>query len=147
MNYSKMCIKRPLSKRPKIDFPYQLSLNSGQKYCRMLQSAILSTFKLPFVIKIYVLSIFERPFYTGFTVIYLFKAVPGMRGLAVKDFSWLIPEFDAFNHRKFCVRKLYHILGLNPLSILMNFSIQIYKIRMRMSFIYFKGPKVRISKL
>ena len=42
-----------------------LSLNSGQKYCRML----LSTFvKLPFVITIFVLSIFEWPFYTGFTV-------------------------------------------------------------------------------
>ena len=37
----------------------------------MLQghSAILSTFiKLSFVIKIFVLSIFEWPFYTGFTV-------------------------------------------------------------------------------
>ena len=33
-------------------------------------SAILSTFiKLPVVIKIFVLSIFEWPFYTGFTVI------------------------------------------------------------------------------
>ena len=32
-------------------------------------SAILSTFiKLPFVIKIFVLSISEWPFYTGFTV-------------------------------------------------------------------------------
>ena len=32
-------------------------------------SAILSTFiKLPFVIKIFVLSILEWPFYTGFTV-------------------------------------------------------------------------------
>ena len=32
-------------------------------------SAILSTFiKLPFVFKIFVLSIFEWPFYTGFTV-------------------------------------------------------------------------------
>ena len=32
-------------------------------------SAILSTFmKLPFVIKIFILSIFEWPFYTGFTV-------------------------------------------------------------------------------
>ena len=47
----------------------RLSLNAGQKYCRMLQgkhSAILSTFfKLPFVInlinKIFVLSIFEWP--------------------------------------------------------------------------------------
>ena len=33
-------------------------------------SAILSTFiKLAIVIKIYVLFIFERPFYTGFTVV------------------------------------------------------------------------------
>ena len=70
--YRKTCVKRPLSKEPKIGFQDQLSLNAGQKYCRMLQvehSAILSTFiKLPFVIKIFVLSIFEWPFYTGFTV-------------------------------------------------------------------------------
>ena len=70
--YSKTCVKRPLSKRPKIVFQDQLSLNAGQKYCRMRQvehSAILSTFiKLPIVIKIFVLSIFEWPFYTGFTV-------------------------------------------------------------------------------
>ena len=50
----------------------QLSLNAGQRYCRMLQgehSAILWTFiKLPFVIKIVALSIFEWPFYTGLTV-------------------------------------------------------------------------------
>ena len=61
--YSKTCVKQPLSKRPKISFQDQLSLNAGQKYCRMLQwehSAILLTFiKLPFVIKIFVLSIFE----------------------------------------------------------------------------------------
>ena len=41
-------------------------------YCRMLQgehSTILSTFiKLPFIFKIFVLSIFERQFYTSFTV-------------------------------------------------------------------------------
>ena len=50
------CVKRKLSKRPQIGFQDQLSLNTGQKYCRMLQgehSAILSTFiKLPFVILI-----------------------------------------------------------------------------------------------
>ena len=73
LHYSKTCVKQPLSKRPKIGFHDQLSLNAGQKYCIMLQgehSAILSTFiKLPFVIKIFVLSIFEWPFYTGFTVI------------------------------------------------------------------------------
>ena len=70
--YSKTCVKRPFSKRPKICFQDQLSLNAGQKYCRMLQgehSAILSTFiQLPYVIKIFVFSIFKWPFYTGFTV-------------------------------------------------------------------------------
>ena len=56
--YSKTCVKRPFTKRPKIGFQNQLSLNADQKYCRMLQgkhSAILLTFiKLPFVIKIFV---------------------------------------------------------------------------------------------
>ena len=64
--YSKTCVKWLLKKRLKICFQNQLSLNAGQKYCRMLQgdhSAILSIFiKLPFVIKIFVLSIFEWPF-------------------------------------------------------------------------------------
>ena len=56
------------SKRSKIGFQDRLSLNAGQKYCRN-HSAILSTFiKLPFVIQIFVLSIFEWPLKTGFTV-------------------------------------------------------------------------------
>ena len=59
-------VKQPLSKRPKIGFQDQAWLNAGQKYCRMLQrehSAILVTFiKLPFVIKIFVLSIFKGCF-------------------------------------------------------------------------------------
>ena len=70
--YSKTCLKQPLWKRPKAGFQDQLSLNAGQKYCRMLQgehSAILSTFiKLPFVILIIVLSIFDWPLKTGFNV-------------------------------------------------------------------------------
>ena len=57
------CVKWPLSKRLKIGFRDQLLLYAGQKYCRKLQgehSAILSTFiKLPFVTKIFVLSVFE----------------------------------------------------------------------------------------
>ena len=65
--YSKTGVKWLLSKRPKIGFQDQLSLNAGQKYYRMLQgehSAILLTFiKLPIVIKIFVLPIFEWPFY------------------------------------------------------------------------------------
>ena len=59
-------------KETKIGFKDQLSLNAGQKYCRMLQgvhSAILLTFiKLPFVIKIFVLLIFEWPLKTDFTI-------------------------------------------------------------------------------
>ena len=55
-----------------IGFQDQLSLNAGQLYSRMLQwehSTILLIFsKLAFVMKIFVLSIFEWPFYTGFTV-------------------------------------------------------------------------------
>ena len=74
--YSKTCVKRSLSKRLKIIFQDQLSLNAGQMYCRILQgehSAILLTFmKLPFVIKIFVLSIFEWPFYTAF-IVYIFN--------------------------------------------------------------------------
>ena len=69
--YSKTCLKRQLKKKGKIVKDW-LSLNAGQKYCRMLQrehTAILSTFiKLPFVIKTFVLSIFEWPLKTGFTV-------------------------------------------------------------------------------
>ena len=57
--YSKTCVKRPLSKRPKNGF-----LNWEREH-----SAILSTFvKLPVFIKTFVLSIFERLFYTGLTV-------------------------------------------------------------------------------
>ena len=36
-SYSKTYVKRPLSKRQKIGFQDRLSLNAGQKYCRMLQ--------------------------------------------------------------------------------------------------------------
>ena len=50
---SKTCLKRPLKKNAKIGLHNRLSLNAGQKYCKMLQgehSAIRSTFiKLPFV--------------------------------------------------------------------------------------------------
>ena len=65
--YSKTCVKQPLSKRPKIVFQDQLSLNAGQKYCRIRGAFCkLSTFiRLPFVIKIFVLSIYEWLFNTG----------------------------------------------------------------------------------
>ena len=54
-------------------FQDQISLNAGQKYCTILQgehSAICSAFiKLPVVSMTFVLSMFEWPFYTGFTVV------------------------------------------------------------------------------
>ena len=60
------------SKRLKIGFQDRLLFNAGRTYCRMLQrehSAIHSTcIKLPSVFKTFVLSIFEQPLKTGFTV-------------------------------------------------------------------------------
>ena len=65
--------------KTKIGFQDALLLNAGQKYCRMLQgehSAKLSTFiKLPLVIKIFVLSIFELLLMTGFAVFYYKRSV------------------------------------------------------------------------
>ena len=58
---SKITFGLILSKRPKIVFQGQSWLIAGHK----LHSAFI---KLPFVIKIFVLSIFEWSFYTGFTV-------------------------------------------------------------------------------
>ena len=62
------CLKQPFKKKTQDG----LLLNEGQKYCRMLQgeySAILSTFiKLPFVISIFALSIFEWLLKTCFAV-------------------------------------------------------------------------------
>ena len=57
-------------RRPKIGFQDQLSLNAGKKYFRILHSAILFTFiELPFVIKIFVLSILsmKQVFFATFT--------------------------------------------------------------------------------
>ena len=94
--YSKTCVKWPLSQRPKIGSQDRLSLNVGQTYCRMLQwehSAILSTFiKLAFVMKIFVLSIFEWPLKTGFTV-YYHKL--GYSGLGYPLISQIVPMYIA----------------------------------------------------
>ena len=77
--YSKICVKIPQIGIHISIYIYQLSLNAGQKYCRMLQgehSAIrLTIIKLPFVIKIFILSIFEWPFYTSFTVLNLLNSL------------------------------------------------------------------------
>ena len=70
--FSKTCAKRTLSKRPKMFFKtnYRFMQVKSVAECSMEHSAILSTFiKLSFVIKIFALSIFEWPFYSGFTVV------------------------------------------------------------------------------
>ena len=68
--YSKTRVKRPFLKRPKIGFKDRLSLNAGQKCCRMLQmehSAIFSTFiKLPFFVSL-------RPLFCVFEVAVLYR--------------------------------------------------------------------------
>ena len=73
------------SKRAKIGFHDQLLLNAGQKYCRMLKGehfAILLPFiKLPFVIQILVLSIFEWPIKTSFTVHVHYLSVCALRAI------------------------------------------------------------------
>ena len=61
--YSKTCVKRLLSKNPKLVRLMQVKSIAEEEH-----SAILSIFiKLKFVIKVFVLSIFEWPFNTGFT--------------------------------------------------------------------------------
>ena len=66
VKYNKTCVKRPLSKISQIGLEDHISLNAGQRYCRMLQeehSAILSTFiKLSFVIGIFVLTLLSGRF-------------------------------------------------------------------------------------
>ena len=67
--YSKIYVKRSFKKKTKNRFSKLIIHNASRKFCRMLNSAILSTLiKLPFIINIFVLSIFGRPFYAGFTV-------------------------------------------------------------------------------
>ena len=91
--YSRTCVKRLLSKRHKIGLQDQLLLNAGQKYFRMLQSehsAILSSFIKPlFVIKTFVLSVIEWPFYTGFTVLHYHKHQSSFSGDEVHVFLLL----------------------------------------------------------
>ena len=64
--YSKTCVKRPLSKRPKIGIQDQLSLNACSKGSILQSFRPSLNYHLSF--KIFVLSILEWPFYIGLTV-------------------------------------------------------------------------------
>ena len=66
MKLQQATISKISKKKTKIGFQDQLSLSAGHKYCRMLQhSAIpMTCIKPPFVIKVFVLSIFEWPLKT-----------------------------------------------------------------------------------
>ena len=91
-----MSIVKPVlsghSKRtPKIGLDDRLSLNAGQKYCRML---FLAFIKLPFVIKTFVLSIFEWPLKTGFTV---FLSVR-LSQVSLYQYVMHCPILIGFNH-------------------------------------------------
>ena len=66
--YSKLVLSGHSKRRPKLVFKIDYRLMQF-KGIEVEHSAILLTFiKLPFVIKIFVLSIFEWPLKTGFTV-------------------------------------------------------------------------------
>ena len=69
--FSKTCVKQPLSKKTKVGFQDQLSLNASQKYCRMLQgehSAILLTFIKQPLSLITLFRLFLSGCYTDFSV-------------------------------------------------------------------------------
>ena len=69
VSYSKTCVKQNSQKDKKLVYRINYRLMQVKSFAECSNSAILSTFiKLPFVIKIIVLSNFEWPFYTGFTV-------------------------------------------------------------------------------
>ena len=72
LKYSKTCLKLQLKIRQKYVFKTDHRLMQIKSIAECLEhSAILSTFiKLPFVIKIFVLSIYERPLKTSFTVLH-----------------------------------------------------------------------------
>ena len=69
-----------------------------------VHSAILSTFiKIPFVIKIFVLSIFEWPLKTGFTVQYLYCGMIFGYGFGLEIVAWenliMIPLITVIIHQ------------------------------------------------
>ena len=103
-NYSKTRLyKRSLSKRPKIGFQDQLWLNAGRKYYRMLQgehSAILSTcIELPHGFKTFILSIFEWPFKTGFTVFKINTLISSITYLHIlKNYQVWDPLDNSLSH-------------------------------------------------
>ena len=92
------------SQKAKIVFQDQLLLNAGQKYYRMLQQEhsviLLTCIELPFVIKFFILSIFEWQSYTGFTVVF---------PLSAKSYS----QFFIKKGEVFHVNQLHH---KNPLK-------------------------------
>ena len=92
---SKSCVKRTLSKRPKV----VLKINYHLMQAKREHSAILSTFiKLLFAIKIFVLSIFEWPFYTGLTVFLSLNVVLILANSADHDEMQLYAAFHLGFH-------------------------------------------------
>ena len=73
LQYSKTCVKRPLSKRPKIGFKTSYHLMLVKSIAECSKESILQYLRpsLSYHLSLrFVLSIFERPFYTGLNVYY-----------------------------------------------------------------------------
>ena len=66
--YSKTCVKRQLSKTQKFVFKNNYRLMQVKSIAECSKGILLTFIKLHIVIKTFILSIFEWPFYTGFAV-------------------------------------------------------------------------------
>ena len=99
-SYSKTCVKQPLLKRPKIGFKDQLSLNAGQKYCRMLQGwSILQYFRPSLSYQLFLGSLFCLFLSSCFTQVLLFLIT----------FEWQHGEIDK---ETYCLVNTYINLGI-----------------------------------
>ena len=96
--YSKTCVKRPFSKRTKIGFQDQLSLNAGQKHCR-IQQYFRPSLSYHLSLRTLFLSIFESQFYTGFTVrlLHPYFAISWQQAATVGRMHILVASFSYFN--------------------------------------------------
>ena len=91
-------------RRPEIGFQDRLSLNVGQKYCRMLlehSAILLAVIKLSFVFKTFVLSIFEwllKTVLLYFSMLILKRPISFLLSTQNKSLSMLNPDLTRFEN-------------------------------------------------
>ena len=86
------------------------------------KAILLTVIKLPFVIKIFVLSILEWPLRTGFTVLLLF--VVGVKSYVFYAIAYMFEEIGHVNRNPSNMGKRAIIVGQECLQIQLNFLVQ-----------------------